>query len=79
MAATEGPHPPGALLVVSGAKPASGWRIRNTDQLQREKVSAEPSEALAGKEVTTRNTGTLGPVGRCEGACLAARTPPNRG
>lgn len=40
----------------------TGVRLAHPDpQRLAEKVSTDPSEALAGKEVVTRNTGTLGP------------------
>jgi two-component system CitB family sensor kinase len=50
----------GALFVVITDE--TGLRLAHpeADRLG-EKVSTDPSEALAGKEVTTRNTGTLGP------------------
>jgi two-component system CitB family sensor kinase len=40
----------------------TGLRLAHPDaERLGERVSTDPSEALAGKEVTTRNTGTLGP------------------
>ncbi|MGW9413340.1 ATP-binding protein [Arthrobacter cupressi] len=50
----------GALFVV--VTDETGLRLAHPepDRLG-ERVSTDPSEALAGKEVTTRNTGTLGP------------------
>ncbi len=40
----------------------TGLRLAHPDADRLgEKVSTDPSEALSGKEVTTRNTGTLGP------------------
>ncbi|WP_411375959.1 ATP-binding protein [Arthrobacter sp. MPF02] len=50
----------GALFVVITDE--TGLRLAHPDPLRLgEKVSTDPSEALAGREVTTRNTGTLGP------------------
>lgn len=50
----------GALFVVITDE--TGLRLAHPDpQRLGEKVSTDPSEALAGREVTTRNTGTLGP------------------
>lgn len=50
----------GALFVVITDE--NGLRLAHPDRARLgEKVSTDPSEALAGKEVTTRNTGTLGP------------------
>lgn len=50
----------GALFVV--VTDETGLRLAHPDADRLgEKVSTDPSEALAGKEVTTRNTGTLGP------------------
>ena len=50
----------GALFVVITDE--TGLRLAHPDaERLGEKVSTDPSEALAGKEVTTRNTGTLGP------------------
>lgn len=50
----------GALFVVITDE--TGLRLAHPDADRLgEKVSTDPSEALAGKEVTTRNTGTLGP------------------
>lgn len=50
----------GALFVV--VTDETGLRLAHPD-LDRlgERVSTDPSDALSGKEVTTRNTGTLGP------------------
>ncbi|MBT8160038.1 MULTISPECIES: sensor histidine kinase [Arthrobacter] len=50
----------GALFVV--VTDETGLRLAHPD-LSRlgERVSTDPSDALSGKEVTTRNTGTLGP------------------
>ena len=40
----------------------TGLRLAHPDAARLgEKVSTDPSEALAGQEITTRNTGTLGP------------------
>ena len=50
----------GALFVVITDE--TGLRLAHPDaERLGEKVSTDPSEALSGKEVTTRNTGTLGP------------------
>ncbi|MEK0157318.1 sensor histidine kinase [Arthrobacter oryzae] len=50
----------GALFVVITDE--TGLRLAHPDADRLgEKVSTDPSEALSGKEVTTRNTGTLGP------------------
>ena len=50
----------GALFVVITDE--TGLRLAHPDADRLgEKVSTDPSVALAGKEVTTRNTGTLGP------------------
>ena len=50
----------GALFVVITDE--TGLRLAHPDaERLGERVSTDPSEALAGKEVTTRNTGTLGP------------------
>jgi two-component system CitB family sensor kinase len=50
----------GALFVVITDE--NGLRLAHPDPARLgEKVSTDPSEALAGQEVTTRNTGTLGP------------------
>lgn len=50
----------GALFVVITDE--TGLRLAHPDPARLgEKVSTDPSEALAGQEVTTRNTGTLGP------------------
>ncbi len=50
----------GALFVVITDE--TGLRLAHPDpQRLGERVSTDPSEALSGREVTTRNTGTLGP------------------
>lgn len=50
----------GALFVVITDE--TGLRLAHPDpERLGEKVSTDPSEALSGQEVTTRNTGTLGP------------------
>ncbi|WP_211878080.1 sensor histidine kinase [Pseudarthrobacter albicanus] len=50
----------GALFVVITDE--AGLRLAHPDaERLGEKVSTDPSEALSGREVTTRNTGTLGP------------------
>ena len=50
----------GALFVVITDE--TGLRLAHPDpERLGEEVSTDPSEALAGREVTTRNTGTLGP------------------
>ena len=50
----------GALFVVITDE--TGLRLAHPDPARLgEKVSTDPSEALAGQEITTRNTGTLGP------------------
>lgn len=50
----------GALFVVITDE--TGIRLAHPDaERLGERVSTDPSEALAGREVTTRNTGTLGP------------------
>lgn len=50
----------GALFVVITDE--TGLRLAHPDPDRLgEKVSTDPSQALAGQEVTTRNTGTLGP------------------
>lgn len=50
----------GALFVVITDE--TGLRLAHPDpERLGEKVSTDPSAALAGREVTTRNTGTLGP------------------
>jgi two-component system CitB family sensor kinase len=61
MAAAEGARTrTGALFVVITDE--TGLRLAHPDADRLgERVSTDPSEALAGKEVTTRNTGTLGP------------------
>ena len=61
MAAAEGARTrTGALFVVITDE--TGLRLAHPDaERLGEKVSTDPSEALAGREVTTRNTGTLGP------------------
>ncbi|MCX6499912.1 MAG: sensor histidine kinase [Arthrobacter sp.] len=61
MAAAEGARArTGALFVV--VTDETGLRLAHPDADRLgERVSTDPSEALAGKEVTTRNTGTLGP------------------
>jgi two-component system CitB family sensor kinase len=61
MAAAEGARArTGALFVVITDE--AGLRLAHPDaERLGEKVSTDPSEALSGKEVTTRNTGTLGP------------------
>lgn len=61
MAAAEGARTrTGALFVVITDE--TGLRLAHPDaERLGEKVSTDPSEALAGQEVTTRNTGTLGP------------------
>ena len=61
MAAAEGARTrTGALFVVITDE--TGLRLAHPDaERLGEHVSTDPSEALAGQEVTTRNTGTLGP------------------
>ncbi|WP_461163395.1 sensor histidine kinase [Arthrobacter sp. R4-81] len=61
MAAAEGArNRTGALFVVITDE--TGLRLAHPDADRLgEKVSTDPSDALSGKEVTTRNTGTLGP------------------
>jgi two-component system CitB family sensor kinase len=61
MAAAEGARArTGALFVVITDE--TGIRLAHPDADRLgERVSTDPSAALAGKEVTTRNTGTLGP------------------
>jgi two-component system CitB family sensor kinase len=61
MAAAEGARTrTGALFVVITDE--TGLRLAHPDPDRLgERVSTDPTEALAGKEVTTRNTGTLGP------------------
>ncbi|HSN37007.1 MAG TPA: ATP-binding protein [Arthrobacter sp.] len=61
MAAAEGARTrTGALFVVITDE--TGLRLAHPDAARLgERVSTDPSEALAGREVTTRNTGTLGP------------------
>ncbi|MDP9905314.1 sensor histidine kinase [Arthrobacter bambusae] len=50
----------GALFVV--VTDETGLRLAHPDLVRLgERVSTDPSDALSGKEVTTRNTGTLGP------------------
>jgi two-component system CitB family sensor kinase len=50
----------GALFVVITDE--TGLRLAHPDpERLGEKVSTDPSEALSGQEITTRNTGTLGP------------------
>jgi two-component system CitB family sensor kinase len=50
----------GALFVV--VTDETGLRLAHPEQDRLgEQVSTDPSEALSGREVTTRNTGTLGP------------------
>ncbi|MEO8283712.1 MAG: ATP-binding protein [Pseudarthrobacter sp.] len=50
----------GALFVVITDE--TGLRLAHPDPARLgEKVSTDPTEALAGQEITTRNTGTLGP------------------
>lgn len=61
MAAAEGARArTGALFVVITDE--TGLRLAHPEaERLGERVSTDPSEALAGREVTTRNTGTLGP------------------
>lgn len=61
MAAAEGARArTGALFVV--VTDETGLRLAHPDADRLgQRVSTDPSEALSGKEVTTRNTGTLGP------------------
>lgn len=61
MAAAEGARSrTGALFVVITDE--TGLRLAHPEaERLGERVSTDPSEALAGREVTTRNTGTLGP------------------
>ncbi|XAS65072.1 sensor histidine kinase [Micrococcaceae bacterium Sec5.8] len=61
MAAAEGARTrTGALFVVITDE--TGLRLAHPDaERLGERVSTDPSEALSGKDVTTRNTGTLGP------------------
>jgi two-component system CitB family sensor kinase len=61
MAAAEGARArTGALFVVITDE--TGLRLAHPDADRLgERVSTDPSEALAGREMTTRNTGTLGP------------------
>lgn len=61
MAAAEGArNRTGALFVVITDE--KGLRLAHPDADRLgQKVSTDPSDALSGKEVTTRNTGTLGP------------------
>src|SRR5688500_5853634 len=61
MAAAEGARTrTGALFVVITDE--TGLRLAHPEaERLGERVSTDPSEALAGREVTTRNTGTLGP------------------
>ncbi|WP_261375305.1 ATP-binding protein [Arthrobacter sp. KBS0702] len=61
MAAAEGARArTGALFVV--VTDETGLRLAHPDADRLgERVSTDPSEALSGREVTTRNTGTLGP------------------
>ena len=61
MAAAEGARArTGALFVVITDE--TGLRLAHPDADRLgERVSTDPSEALSGREVTTRNTGTLGP------------------
>ncbi|KRE77436.1 ATP-binding protein [Arthrobacter sp. Soil763] len=61
MAAAEGARTrTGALFVVITDE--TGLRLAHPDADRLgERVSTDPSEALSGREVTTRNTGTLGP------------------
>ena len=61
MAAAEGARTrTGALFVVITDE--TGLRLAHPDaERLGERVSTDPSEALAGKEIATRNTGTLGP------------------
>lgn len=61
MAAAEGLRSrTGALFVVITDE--TGLRLAHPEaERLGERVSTDPSEALAGREVTTRNTGTLGP------------------
>ncbi|MGO4859127.1 ATP-binding protein [Arthrobacter sp. 2MCAF14] len=50
----------GALFVV--VTDETGLRLAHPERVRLgERVSTDPSDALSGKEVTTRNTGTLGP------------------
>lgn len=61
MAAAEGARTrTGALFVVITDE--TGLRLAHPEaERLGERVSTDPSQALAGREVTTRNTGTLGP------------------
>ena len=62
----------GALFVVITDE--TGLRLAHPDADRLgEKVSTDPSEALAGQEVTTRNTGTLGPSAGAKVSGLRAR------
>ena len=75
MAAAEGARArTGALFVVITDE--TGIRLAHPDaERLGEKVSTDPSEALAGKEVTTRNTGTLGPSAGAKVPVFASGSP----
>ncbi|WP_309106965.1 sensor histidine kinase [Arthrobacter sp.] len=75
MAAAEGArNRTGALFVVITDE--TGLRLAHPDADRLgEKVSTDPSDALAGKEVTTRNTGTLGPSAGAKVPVFAPDSP----
>lgn len=79
MAAAEGARSrTGALFVVITDE--TGLRLAHpeADRLG-ERVSTDPSEALAGREVTTRNTGTLGPSAGAKVPVFAPGAEPGAG
>ena len=68
----------GALFVVITDE--TGLRLAHPDADRLgELVSTDPSEALAGREVTTRNTGTLGPSAGAKVPVFAPDTAPGPG
>jgi two-component system CitB family sensor kinase len=75
MAAAEGARTrTGALFVVITDE--TGIRLAHPDaERLGERVSTDPSEALAGREVTTRNTGTLGPSAGAKVPVFAPGSP----
>jgi two-component system CitB family sensor kinase len=79
MAAAEGARArTGALFVVITDE--TGIRLAHPDaERLGERVSTDPSEALAGREVTTRNTGTLGPSAGAKVPVFAPRPPGSPG
>jgi two-component system CitB family sensor kinase len=68
----------GALFVVITDE--TGLRLAHPEaERLGERVSTDPSEALAGREVTTRNTGTLGPSAGAKVPVFAPGPEPGTG